>query len=69
MVVFVTHAVEEAVLLSDRAVVMTAGPGRIEEDVPLVLQRPRDIVGIEFNQVRHDITQRLSSHVSVRVAA
>jgi NitT/TauT family transport system ATP-binding protein len=68
-VIFVTHAVEEAVLLSDRVVVMTAGPGRIEEDVTLKLQRPRDIVGIEFNQVRRDITQMLSSHVSTRVAA
>ncbi len=68
-VIFVTHAVEEAVLLSDRVVVMTAGPGRIEEDVPLTLQRPRDIVGAEFNQVRRDITQLLSSHVSVRVSA
>jgi len=68
-VIFVTHAVEEAVLLSDRVVVMTAGPGRIEEDVPLTLQRPRDIVGIEFNQVRRDITQLLSSHVSMRAAA
>ena len=68
-VIFVTHAVEEAVLLSDRVVVMTAGPGRIEEDVPLTLQRPRDIVGVAFNQVRRDITQLLSSHVSVRVSA
>jgi NitT/TauT family transport system ATP-binding protein/sulfonate transport system ATP-binding protein len=68
-VIFVTHAVEEAVLLSDRVVVMTAGPGRIERDVQLELARPRDIVGIEFNQVRRDITQLLSSHVSVKAAA
>ena len=67
-VIFVTHAVEEAVFLSDRIVVMTAAPGRIEEDVPLVLQRPRNIVGIEFNQVRHDITKMLSSHVTMRPA-
>ena len=68
-VIFVTHAVEEAVLLSDRVVVMTAGPGRIERDVALELARPRDIVGIEFNQVRRDITQLLSSHVSMKAAA
>ena len=68
-IIFVTHAVEEAVLLSDRVVVMTAGPGRIEEDVSLALPRPRDIVGVEFNQVRRDITRMLSSHVSSKAAA
>lgn len=68
-VVFVTHAVEEAVMLSDRVVVMTAGPGRIEEDIKLDLVRPRDITAIEFNQVRRDVTQYLTSHVSSKVAA
>ncbi len=63
-IIFVTHAVEEAVLLSDRVVVMTAGPGRIEEDVALTLTRPRNIVSVEFNQTRADITRLLSSHVS-----
>ncbi|GGC07647.1 nitrate ABC transporter ATP-binding protein [Oxalicibacterium flavum] len=68
-VVFVTHAVEEAVMLSDRVVVMTAGPGRIEKDIRLELPRPRDITAIEFNEVRRDMTQYLTSHVSSRVAA
>jgi len=68
LTIFVTHAVEEAVLLSDRVVVMTAGPGQIEEDVKLTLDRPRDIVGVEFNHVRRDITRMLSSHVSMKAA-
>ncbi|MBC7648409.1 MAG: ABC transporter ATP-binding protein [Vitreoscilla sp.] len=68
-IIFVTHAVEEAVLLSDRVVVMTAGPGRIEEDVTLTLARPRNIVSIEFNQTRADITRMLSSHVYMKAAA
>ena len=67
-VIFVTHAVEEAVLMSDRVVVMTAGPGRVERDVALPLARPRDIVSIEFNQVRRDIMQLLSSHLQVKDA-
>ena len=68
-VVFVTHSVEEAVLLSDRVVVMTAGPGRIEHDGRVALARPRDVSAIDFNQVRRDITQRLTSHVAAKSVA
>jgi nitrate ABC transporter ATP-binding subunit len=65
-VIFVTHSVEEAVVLSDRVVVMTAGPGRIEHDARIKLARPREVSAIDFNQVRRDITRRLSSHVVVK---
>lgn len=40
-VLFVTHAVREAVLLSDRVIVMSPRPGRIVEDVRIDLPRPR----------------------------
>jgi ABC-type nitrate/sulfonate/bicarbonate transport system ATPase subunit len=65
-VIFVTHSVEEATLLADRVIVMTAGPGRIENDTPIDLERPRDVSSPAFNEVRRALTQRLTSHVKRR---
>ncbi len=42
-IVFVTHSVEEAVLLSDRVVVLLPRPGRIQDIVPINVRRPRDL--------------------------
>ncbi len=40
-ILFVTHAIEEAILLGDEVMVMTARPGRIKEIIPVELPRPR----------------------------
>ena len=67
-VVFVTHAIEEAIFLADRVVVMTPGPGRIESDNPMQLSRPRDIASPEFNDIRRAMSARLHSHHAKRAA-
>jgi NitT/TauT family transport system ATP-binding protein len=41
-VVFVTHSLEEAILLGDRVLVMSARPGRIVDSVDIPFERPRD---------------------------
>ena len=48
-VVYITHSIEEALLLGDRTVVMTAQPGRIKQiiDVPFPASaRPDHVVGV-----------------------
>jgi sulfonate transport system ATP-binding protein len=48
VVVLVTHDVAEAVTLADRVVVMRPKPGRIDDELPLGLARPRDRTGLPF---------------------
>jgi NitT/TauT family transport system ATP-binding protein len=61
-VVFVTHSIEEAIYLSDRVVVMTPSPGKIESDNAVTLVRPRDVSAPDFNEIRRMLGSKLHSH-------
>lgn len=64
-VIFITHSMEEAVLLGDRVALMSARPGKIEEIVPVPLSRPRaeDVDSVErsadFAAITSTLWQRL----------
>ncbi len=43
LIIYVTHDIREAILLGDRVLVMSGHPGRIRNDIPIPIERPRDL--------------------------
>jgi ABC-type nitrate/sulfonate/bicarbonate transport system ATPase subunit len=56
---FVTHDIDEAIYMSDRIVIMTPRPGRIEQIIPVEIERPRDRSSEEFLALRGSILEKL----------
>ena len=61
-VLFVTHDLEEAIALSDRVVIMSAGPGaRIIGDWRVPISRPRDISEVRLDDAFHALHREIWS--------
>ncbi len=70
-ILFVTHSIPEAILLSDRVVVMSPRPGRIVADIKVPLPRPRtfDLEGLhEFQECAQRIRRLIFGRVPVGAA-
>ena len=66
--VYVTHSLQEAVLLGSRIVLMTAGPGRIKRIVEVPLARPRHVTGRAEAEMLDYLDGLLSEEVTQAMA-
>lgn len=62
-IIFVTHSVEEAVLLADRVVLMASAPGGIKEVFDIGLPRPRKVEALEVMSISREILKSLKEEV------
>jgi ABC-type nitrate/sulfonate/bicarbonate transport system ATPase subunit len=58
-ILLVTHDIDEAIYMSDRIMIMTQRPGRIERTITIALERPRDRSSSDFLRLRGDILELL----------
>ncbi|MBP5361949.1 MAG: ABC transporter ATP-binding protein [Ruminococcus sp.] len=70
-VVFVTHDIDEAILLSDKIVVLTAHPGTVNEVVNVPFDRPRSRAELvktdEYNKFRNKLLSLLNTDIAERI--
>jgi NitT/TauT family transport system ATP-binding protein len=70
-ILFVTHAIDEAILLGDEVIIMTARPGRKKEVIPVDLPRPRSLAIVSstrfgalfdraFHLIREEVTKAMA---------
>src|SRR5215471_11556986 len=67
-VLYITHSIEEALLLGDRTVVMTAQPGRIKKIIDIPFGHPRNLITLAadagFGKLKLDIWRVLEEEVT-----
>jgi len=68
---FVTHSVDEAVILGDRVIVLTHRPGRVKANIPIEIpreQRRWDVLGVEeqFGRYRQEILRLIREEFDIQ---
>ena len=67
-ILLVTHNIEEAVLMSDRILVLASNPGRIVAEIPVTLPQPRNRLDPAFRQLVDDIYARMTARPTGKAA-
>lgn len=66
-VIFITHSIDEALVMGDRVLVMSSRPGRLKADIPIPFRRPRAVYDLkgdpEFGRIGRDIWTLLREEV------
>ena len=68
-ILIVTHNIEEAVLMCDRLVVLSANPGRIAAEIPVTLPRPRNRLDEQFGTIVDDVYSVLTTRTIASISA
>ncbi len=58
-IVFITHSIDEALLLGDRVIVLTARPGRVKDILPVPFSRPRKLAAMRADPGFGELRARL----------
>lgn len=67
-VIFVTHDLEEAIVLADRVVVMTASPARVKDVFTVTIPRPRNVEELRMDPVFVETYSKIWASLSSEVA-
>ena len=69
-ILFVTHSIDEALILADRVLVMSAAPGKIKDEIAVPFARPRAVENLkrnaEFGELNYRVWQSLKDEVKIR---
>ena len=69
--VFITHSIEEAILMGDRVAVLSTRPGRVQRDHHIPFGHPRKIADIfqdpRFGELRNRIWNELRGEASAEL--
>ncbi len=64
-ILFVTHDIDEALQLSDRVVIMSGPPGRLQSCRPICVAHPRQLSSSVLDEMRSDIYHQLGVHAAL----